>query len=308
MSAATSTARWNVTDRSSASSTSCGEQVPSTSPSGVSTPTTTPFAPRRTAVSHVAAHHRALVVRRRRSRRRGAASSRAPAPRGRGQLQHRLDRPRRGGGAALRVVLAELDPVGAPHARASRAAPTEVARTSIGRSRVRLIGPASARLSAPCAFIWDVTTPATSSRSCSPPTCGPAGHDVVDHGAHALDPDDDYPAFCFAAAEAVVAEPGSLGVVLGGSGNGEQIAANKVPGVRAALAWSVPMSRAGTPAQRRQRGGHRRPDAHDRGCVPHRAGVPGGRVLGRRAARSPHHPAGRLRGRSLTCGPATSSR
>jgi ribose 5-phosphate isomerase B len=66
-----------------------------------------------------------------------------------------------------------------------------------------------------------------------------AGHDVVDHGAHVYDAEDDYPAFCFAAAEAVVAEPGSLGVVMGGSGNGEQIAANKVRGVRAALAWSV---------------------------------------------------------------------
>ena len=66
-----------------------------------------------------------------------------------------------------------------------------------------------------------------------------AGHDVVDHGALAYDPDDDYPAVCFAAAEAVLAEPGSLGVVIGGSGNGEQIAANKVPGVRAALAWST---------------------------------------------------------------------
>ena len=65
------------------------------------------------------------------------------------------------------------------------------------------------------------------------------GHDVVDHGAHVYDAEDDYPAFCFSAAEAVVAEPGSLGVVMGGSGNGEQIAANKVKGVRAALAWSV---------------------------------------------------------------------
>ncbi|HEX6888951.1 MAG TPA: ribose-5-phosphate isomerase [Candidatus Nanopelagicales bacterium] len=64
------------------------------------------------------------------------------------------------------------------------------------------------------------------------------GHDVVDHGAFEHDADDDYPAFCFAAAERVVAEPGSLGVVIGGSGNGEQIAANKVVGVRAALAWS----------------------------------------------------------------------
>lgn len=66
-----------------------------------------------------------------------------------------------------------------------------------------------------------------------------AGHDVVDHGAHDYDAEDDYPAFCFAAAEATVAEPGSLCVVLGGSGNGEQIAANKVRGIRAALAWSV---------------------------------------------------------------------
>ena len=66
-----------------------------------------------------------------------------------------------------------------------------------------------------------------------------AGHDVVDHGAHEYDALDDYPAFCFAAAEAVVADPGSLGIVLGGSGNGEQIAANKVAGVRAALAWST---------------------------------------------------------------------
>ncbi len=66
-----------------------------------------------------------------------------------------------------------------------------------------------------------------------------AGHDVVDHGALAYDPVDDYPGVCFAAAEAVVAEPGSLGVVIGGSGNGEQIAANKVPGARCALAWSV---------------------------------------------------------------------
>ncbi|CAM2872543.1 ribose-5-phosphate isomerase [Actinomyces slackii] len=66
-----------------------------------------------------------------------------------------------------------------------------------------------------------------------------SGHEVVDHGAFAYDPDDDYPAFCLACGEAVVADAGSLGVVLGGSGNGEQIAANKVDGVRAALAWSV---------------------------------------------------------------------
>ena len=65
-----------------------------------------------------------------------------------------------------------------------------------------------------------------------------AGHDVVDHGARVYDAQDDYPSFCLAAGEAVVADPGSLGVVIGGSGNGEQIAANKVKGIRAALAWS----------------------------------------------------------------------
>lgn len=65
------------------------------------------------------------------------------------------------------------------------------------------------------------------------------GHEPVDHGAHENDPADDYPPFCIAAAEGVVAEPGSLAIVIGGSGNGEQIAANKVKGARAALAWSV---------------------------------------------------------------------
>ena len=65
------------------------------------------------------------------------------------------------------------------------------------------------------------------------------GYEPVDHGAHDPDPDDDYPPYCIAAAAATVAEPGSLGIVLGGSGNGEQIAANKVRGVRAALAWDV---------------------------------------------------------------------
>jgi ribose 5-phosphate isomerase B len=70
-----------------------------------------------------------------------------------------------------------------------------------------------------------------------------AGHDVVDHGPFRLDPLDDYPVFCLRAAAAVAAEPGTLGVVLGGSGNGEQIAANKVTGVRAALAWSTQTAR-----------------------------------------------------------------
>ncbi|MEU5949666.1 ribose-5-phosphate isomerase [Micromonospora sp. NPDC047465] len=65
------------------------------------------------------------------------------------------------------------------------------------------------------------------------------GYDVVDVGPHAYDPDDDYPAFCLHTGDRVVADAGSLGVVIGGSGNGEQIAANKVSGVRAALAWSI---------------------------------------------------------------------
>ena len=65
-----------------------------------------------------------------------------------------------------------------------------------------------------------------------------AGHEPIDCGAYTYDAEDDYPAFCIAAAEKTVADPGSLGIVLGGSGNGEQIAANKVRGVRAALAWS----------------------------------------------------------------------
>jgi len=65
------------------------------------------------------------------------------------------------------------------------------------------------------------------------------GYEVVDVGPKVYDPDDDYPAFCLHTGARVVADPGSLGVVIGGSGNGEQIAANKVPGVRAALAWSV---------------------------------------------------------------------
>lgn len=70
-----------------------------------------------------------------------------------------------------------------------------------------------------------------------------AGHDVIDHGPSAFDAMDDYPSFCINAARAVIADQTTgveaLGVVFGGSGNGEQIAANKVVGVRAALVWSV---------------------------------------------------------------------
>ena len=65
------------------------------------------------------------------------------------------------------------------------------------------------------------------------------GHLVTDHGPYEFDAVDDYPDFCIPAAIATVSDSGSLGIVLGGSGNGEKIAANKVKGVRAALAWSV---------------------------------------------------------------------
>jgi ribose 5-phosphate isomerase B len=69
------------------------------------------------------------------------------------------------------------------------------------------------------------------------------GHNVFDHGPTSYDPLDDYPSFCINAALAVVADQQAgveaLGIVLGGSGNGEQIAANKVKGIRAALAWNL---------------------------------------------------------------------
>lgn len=71
------------------------------------------------------------------------------------------------------------------------------------------------------------------------------GHEAVDHGPTTFDPNDDYPPFCFAAAAATVADPGSLGIVVGGSGNGEAIAANKVKGVRCALAHSDETARLG---------------------------------------------------------------
>jgi ribose 5-phosphate isomerase B len=83
-----------------------------------------------------------------------------------------------------------------------------------------------------------------------------AGHDVVDHGPFSYDAMDDYPVFCLRAATAVAADATgdashgsevngseSRGIVLGGSGNGEQIVANKVRGIRAALAWSSETAR-----------------------------------------------------------------
>ncbi|MEZ5096948.1 MAG: ribose-5-phosphate isomerase [Nocardioides sp.] len=76
---------------------------------------------------------------------------------------------------------------------------------------------------------------------------GEQGHEAVDHGPFVYDALDDYPVFCLRAAEAVSADQTAgveaLGVVIGGSGNGEQMAANKVAGIRAALAWSEDTAR-----------------------------------------------------------------
>jgi ribose 5-phosphate isomerase B len=72
-----------------------------------------------------------------------------------------------------------------------------------------------------------------------------SGHDVTDHGPYEYDALDDYPDFCIPAAQAVAKDPTSLGVVIGGSGNGEQISANKVKGIRAVLAWSIETAKLG---------------------------------------------------------------
>ncbi len=64
------------------------------------------------------------------------------------------------------------------------------------------------------------------------------GHEPVDCGPSAEHDDDDYPPYVMLAANSVVGDPGSRGIIIGGSGNGEQIAANKIAGVRAAVAWT----------------------------------------------------------------------
>ena len=70
-----------------------------------------------------------------------------------------------------------------------------------------------------------------------------SGHEVIDHGPESYDALDDYPAFCINAAQATVNDlldgTPALGVIFGGSGNGEQMAANKVNGARAALVWNL---------------------------------------------------------------------
>jgi len=70
-----------------------------------------------------------------------------------------------------------------------------------------------------------------------------AGHDPVDCGPSSYAPDDDYPPYVLLAATRTAQDPASRGVVLGGSGNGEAMAANKVPGVRCGLAWNEETAR-----------------------------------------------------------------
>ena len=71
-----------------------------------------------------------------------------------------------------------------------------------------------------------------------------AGHEVVDFGTHSREPVD-YPLFIRPAAEAVAKGDCERGIVLGGSGNGEAITANRVHGVRCALCWNLETARLG---------------------------------------------------------------
>jgi ribose 5-phosphate isomerase B len=70
-----------------------------------------------------------------------------------------------------------------------------------------------------------------------------AGHEVTDCGPASYHEGDDYPPYVMRAAAATAAEPDSIAIVIGGSGNGEQIAANKIAGIRAALVWSEETAR-----------------------------------------------------------------
>ena len=107
-----------------------------------------------------------------------------------------------------------------------------------------------------CASTSAATTRHTTCSSTSSPSSRGKGHEVTNHGPHAYDAVDDYPVFVLRAAEAVAADPGSFGVVLGGSGNGEQMAANKVrrhPGRALRTTTSWPGSRASTTTPRSSR-------------------------------------------------------
>ena len=67
-----------------------------------------------------------------------------------------------------------------------------------------------------------------------------SGHDVIDHGAYEYDALDDYPDFIFPCAKAVAEDSRSRGIILGGSGQGEAMAANRIKGVRAAVFYNGP--------------------------------------------------------------------
>jgi len=71
------------------------------------------------------------------------------------------------------------------------------------------------------------------------------GHEVLDCGTHSAD-STDYPLWCIPAAEKVAKGEAEKGIVVGGSGNGEAIAANKVKGIRCAIAWSHDTARLGS--------------------------------------------------------------
>lgn len=70
-------------------------------------------------------------------------------------------------------------------------------------------------------------------------------HEVIDCGTHSAD-STDYPLWCIPAAEKVASGEAEKGIVIGGSGNGEAIAANKVKGIRCAIAWSDETARLGS--------------------------------------------------------------
>ena len=67
-----------------------------------------------------------------------------------------------------------------------------------------------------------------------------SGHDVIDHGAYEYDALDDYPDFIFPCAKAVAKDSKSRGIILGGSGQGEAMAANRIKGIRAAVFYNGP--------------------------------------------------------------------
>ena len=122
------------------------------------------------------------------------------------------------------------------------------------------------------------------------------GHEPIDCGAYTYDAEDDYPAFCIAAALKTVGDNESLGIVIGGSGNGEQIAANKVPGARCALAWSTETASLARRAQQRAADRHRRAHAHRARGAGDRRRVPDHGVVESRAAPTSYRHPDEVRG------------